>query len=213
MRRSLVFLVALFMVGACGGAPSVAAPVVTASSIAVKSSDLPNGMTKCDSSGDINTFLNAIKAKDPTTYDTTKKEWDAATKAGATAAEVALFTDTVDHCSGVTSNQSSFGTANYKVVINFVIQFKDEATAAKGYTTESIFGFSAATLKGGGLPTVEGKDTGFGPNSILLTFGTSTISFYIAVWQKKSFMVEFAALNLDTATSKKIALAVNGRIH
>jgi hypothetical protein len=32
------------------------------------------------------------------------------------------------------------------------------------------------------------------------------------VWQNKAFMVILAVLNVDTATSKKIALAENARI-
>lgn len=207
-----MFLAALFMVGACGGSSTVAL-VVTPSSIAVRSSDLPNGMTKCDLSGDIATFLNKIKAKDPTSYDTTKKEWDDAQKVGATSAEIVFYAESVDKCSSVTSSTSQFGSSTDKLVVNFVIQFKDEASAAKGYTTESIFGLSTSSLKTGGLPVVEGKDTGLGTNSIVLTVSLANQSFYIAVWQKKSFMVILAVLNIDTATSKKIALAANGRIH
>lgn len=37
-------------------------------------------------------------------------------------------------------------------------------------------------------------------------------SYYIAVWQNKAFMVILAVLNVDSATSKKVATAENGRI-
>ena len=88
-----------------------------------------------------------------------------------------------------------------------------QATAAKGYSTESIFGFSKSQLKTGLVPVVEGKDTGLGPNSIVLSIAISNQSFYVAVWQNKAFMVILVLFNIDTPTAKKMALAVNGRIH
>ena len=97
-------------------------------------------------------------------------------------------------------------------MVNFVIQFKDEATATKGYTSESIFGFSASSLKSGGAPVVEGTATGLTKNSIVLSISISNQAFYVAVWQNKNFMVILAILNLDTATCKKVAQAENARI-
>ena len=169
-------------------------------------------MHKCDLTGDIDTFLKAAQAKDPNTYATTKAEWDAAKKSGATAAYVAFYTDSAQHCTQVGSSSSDISTANFKLVVNFVVQFKDEASAAKGYTTETIFGFSSATLKGGGAPVQEGKATGLGANSIVLSVTVATQSFYVTVWQHKQFMVILVALDLDATAAKKVALAEDGRI-
>lgn len=180
--------------------------------MSVQPGDLPNDMHKCDLSGDIDSFLNKSKTKDPNTYTSTKSEWDAAQKAGATAAYTAFYTDSTAHCTSIESNTSDISSATYKLVVNFVIQFKDEASAAKGYTTETIFGFSASSLKGGGAPVQEGTATGLGTNSIVLTISISNQSFYVAVWQHKAFMVILAVLNIDSATSKKVATAENGRI-
>ncbi len=97
-------------------------------------------------------------------------------------------------------------------MVNFAFQFKDQASAEKGYTTESIFGFSASSLKSSQVPVVEGTATGLGKNSIVLTIAINQQSFYVAVWQNKQFMVILAILNVDTAASKKAALAENSRI-
>ena len=169
-------------------------------------------MQKCGLSGDIDSFLNKSKAKDPNTYTSTKSEWDTAQQAGATAAYAAFYSDSTAHCATLESNTSDISTATYKLVVNFVIQFKDEASASKGYTTESIFGFSASQLKTGGAPVVEGTQTGLTANSIVLSVAISNQSFYVAVWQNKAFMVILAVLNADPATSKKVALAENSRI-
>ena len=169
-------------------------------------------MHKCDLSGDIDSFLSKSKTKDPNTYTSTKSEWDAAKQQGATAAYAAFYADSTANCTSIESNSSDISTATYKLVVNFVIQFKDEASASKGYTSESIFGFSASSLKSGGAPVVEGTNTGLTANSIVLSISVASQSFYVAVWQNKAFMVILAILNIDTATSKKVAVAENGRI-
>jgi hypothetical protein len=210
VRRWLA-LVAVLMVAACG--PGSSAPIGPAD-VAVQSSDLPKGLQKCDGSGDMDSFLNAIKTKDPSTYQTTKSEWDSAKTHGATQAQVAFFADSKEHCASIqNSDNGDLFTATYPVVINFVIQFKDEATAAKGYTTESIFGFSEATISSsGGTGVAKGADTGLGKNSITLTIAIGNQSFYIAFWQNKSFMVILGVLNVDLAQSKKVATNENNRI-
>jgi len=169
-------------------------------------------MQKCDLSGDIDSFLNKSKNKDPNTYTSVKSEWDAAQKAGATAAYAAFYSDSTAHCGTIESNSADISTATFKLVINFVVQFKDESSASKGYTTESIFGFSAAQLKSGGAPVVEGTQTGLTANSIVLSASISNQSFYVAVWQNKTFMVILAIINIDAAIDKKVALAENTRI-
>ena len=212
MRAALSALAIVFVAAACGPLPGGGTPA-TAASVAVQSSDLPSGMKKCEVSGDIDAYVAKVKAKDPTHYATIKKEWDDAKSHGATAGEVAVFADTAEHCSAFQSNSSDITTATFKLVVNFVIEFKDEAAAAKGYTSESILGFSPSTIKSSGsVPVTEGTKSGLGANSIVLTLELGGQSFYVAVWQNKKFMSILAVLNLDQATSKKIASAVNGRI-
>jgi hypothetical protein len=211
VKRAISIAAALLVVGACGTSSSVPQGP-TAASVAVQPSDLAAGMQKCNISGDIASFLNSSKIKDPSTYSSTKKSWDDAQKHGATAAYVAFYTDSAAHCTALETNTSDVSSANYKVAINFVIQFTDEAAAAKGYTSESIFGFSAASLTGGGAPTQQGAQTGLSPNSIVISVSIASTSYYVAVWQKKAFMVILAIVNIDPASAKKAALAENGRI-
>src|SRR5713226_3615468 len=214
MRAFLIAIALLLVAGACGpiaGGSGTSAP--TASSVAVKVGDLPSGMHRCDLSGDINSYLKKIQTSDPTTYASTKSHWDSAQKGGATAADVEFYTDSTAHCSGLESNGSQIGSATYKLLVNFVFQFKDEASAATGYSSDSIFGFSVNQLKQSQVPVTEGTATGLGKNSIVLTLEIAPQSFYVGVWQDKQFMSILGIFNIDAATDKKIALAVNGRIH
>jgi hypothetical protein len=213
MRGTLTAAVALLTVMACGATAPAAPQGPTVASVAIQAGDLPKGMQKCDLSGDINSYLNKIKTSDPGAYTTTNEEWTAAQKSGATAAEVVFFSDSAAHCKNVGGNVSGVPSATYKLALNFVVQFKDEATAAKGYASASIFGFSQASLTTAGAPAVQGTKTGLGPNSVTLSISISTQSFYIAVWQNKAFMVILAVLNIDATAGSKAAVAENGRIH
>ena len=203
---------ALLLMAACGSnnASATSGPA----DVAVKPTDLPKGMIQCDGSGTIDTFLNAVKTKDPTTYTSTKAEWDSAKTHGATSAYVVFYSDTKAHCATIqSSSNTDLGSANFPLVVNFVIQFKDEAAAATGYTTESIFGFSQATITSSATGVIKGVDTGLGKNSVVLIIAIASQSFYVADWQNKSYLVILGVINIDTTQSKKVATNVNGRIY
>src|SRR5260370_8667880 len=129
---------------------------------------LPSGMHRCALSGDINSYLKKIQTSDPTTYASTKSHWESAQKGGATAADVEFYTDSTAHCSGLESNGSQIGSATYKLLVNFVFHFKDEASAAAGYKSNSTLAFSVNQIKQSQIPVVEGAATGLGKNSIVL---------------------------------------------
>lgn len=211
--RTLTAVVALALVADCGPSSLPGSPGPTPKKVAVQASDLPKGMVKCDLSGDINSFINKEQAPDPNTAKSTKTDWDEAQKNGATAAYAGFYSDGADHCAAIKSGGTDIGAATYKLVVNFVIEFKDEKSAAAGYTSDKkIFGFSAAELRSGGAPVVEGTKTGLSQNSIVLSQSISNQSFYVAVWQNQAFMVILAVLNIDPTASKKVAIAVNNRI-
>ena len=211
MRRWLVLAV-LVLVTACNQS---SAAVTGVADVAVQSGDLPKGVQRCSASGDIDSFLKAVKTKDPSTYTSTKSEWDKAKSHGATSAEVVFYTDSKAHCDSITNSQNSdLASATYPIVINFVIKFKDQNSAEQGYTTESIFGFSESTISSSAAAGVtKGTDTGLGKNSITLLIAIANQSFFVAVWQNKTFMVILAVINIDTAQAKKIASNENSRIH
>lgn len=212
MRTFAALLVLLAIAGCGGGGSSPKSPGATASSVAVQSSDLPKGMVRCDLSGDIQSFITKEATPDPSSSKSMSNDWADAQKKGATSAYAAFYADSSGHCAAIKATGSDPSTASYPLVINFVIQFKDEASAAKGYTTEKIFNFSASELKTGGQLVVEGTKTGLTPNSIVLDTSVSNQSFFIAVWQNKAFMVILAILNMDSAASKKVATSENSRI-
>jgi hypothetical protein len=213
LKRSIAAPVLMLALAACGGSPSSQPQGPTAAGVAVQPSDVPSGLTKCDLTGDINSFITKEQSPDPSTAQSAKTGWDDARKNGATAAYVAIYADSNSHCSDLKSSQTVVGSATYRMAINFVIQFKDEASAASAYTgNQKFFDFSPSDLRSSGLASAEGTKTGLTANSIVLDQPLANQHFYIAVWQNKAFLVILAILNVDSTASKKVALAENGRI-
>jgi hypothetical protein len=212
MHRAAV-VIALLSLAACGGSqPGSQGP--TASTVAAQQGDVPAGMVRCDLTGDIDSFLSQEKTADPSNYQSTKSQWDDAKAKGATAAYVAIFADSKAHCDAVKTSGSDVGAATFKVVVNFVIQFKDQSSAAKAYTSETVFSMSSADLKKNASSTdlVEGDKTGLSPNSVVIDTLVVNQKYYIAVWQKDHFMVILAIKNVDSASAKKVATSENSRI-
>ena len=178
----------------------------------MQSSDLPAGMVRCDLSGDIDSFLAKEKNQDQATYKSTSTDWAALKTGGATAASTSFYADNPAHCTAIKSSGYDIGTASYKLVVNFVTQFKDEKSATNAYTNDSIFGFKISELRTGGLGLTEGTATGLTTNSIVISAPISNQYFYIAMWQNKTFVVILAILNVDASASKKVATLENGRI-
>jgi hypothetical protein len=206
-RVLVLSLIAL--IAACGGSSSGPSGP-TAAGVAVQSSDVPKGMVRCDVSGDIQRFIHNEQSPDPSTSKSVAGEWSDAQKSGATAAFATIYTDSKSHCSDFVSARTDPGVVPYRLVINFTIQFKDTKSAASTYTSGSVFGVSVASLSAG-KQAVEGTKTGLGPNSVVVDFDANP-TIFIALWQDRSFAVLLIALNLDSATGKKIAISEDSRI-
>jgi len=209
--RAAVILVALAVIAACGNS-SQASQGTDLSNVALQTKDLPAGMVRCDLSGDIASFLDKEKSADPATFARVKSDWDSARTNGATAAYAALYTDTGGHCADFLSGSANPGAAPYKVAVNFVVQFKDESSAASGYSTGSFFHYSVADLKSGGAPVVEGTATGLTANAIVRNANLVSQTVFVALWQKKTFLVILAILNVDATSTQKAAVSESSRI-
>jgi hypothetical protein len=204
-----IFLVAL--VAACGGA-SNAPTGPTAATVAVQPSDVAKDMVRCDLSGDIQNFIQKEQSPDPNTSKSAANEWSQAQKNGAVAAYAAIYTDSKSHCTEFASGRNDPAAVPYRLVIDFVLQFKDTKSAANTYTNDSIFGVTASSLSASGSSSIQGTKTGLTANSVVVSQSLSNQSFYIALWQNKTFDVFLAALNLDPTAAKKIATSENSRI-
>src|SRR5579864_5419391 len=165
---SVVFprlVVAVVLLVACGTSSGPTGP--SAATVAAQPSDVPAGMVKCDLTGDIQNFIDQEQKPDPQASKSIASDWDAAKKDGATSAYAALYTDGNAHCTAIKSSTADLGAATYRLVVNFVVQYRDEKSAAAAFKADRpIFGFSPSELRSGGGGVVEGVQTGLGANSI-----------------------------------------------
>jgi hypothetical protein len=210
MRRFLSILVVALVV-ACGGTSSNASGP-TASAVAVQQSDVPKGMVRCDLSGDIQHFIQKEQGPDPSTSKSAANEWSHAQKNGATAAYAVIYTDSNAHCTDFASGRNDPAAVPYKLVIDFVLQFKDAKSAVNTYTSDSIFGVTASSLSASQSSSIQGTKSGLTANSVVVSQSLSNQTFYIALWENKTFDVFLAVLNFDPAAAKKIATSENSRI-
>jgi hypothetical protein len=210
MPRFLPILLAA-LVAACGGT-SNAPTGPTAATVAVQPSDVPKTMVRCDLSGDIQNFIQKEQGPDPSTSKSAANEWSRAQKNGATAAYVVIYADTMSHCTDFASGRNDPAAVPYDLVINFVLQFKDAKSAASTYTNDSIFGVTASSLSASGSSSIQGTKTGLTANSVVVRQSISNQTFYIALWQNKTFDVFLAVLNVDPTAAKNIAISENTRI-
>jgi hypothetical protein len=210
--RALIVAAGLLMcaVAACSNPSGGGQTGPTVTSVSVQQADLPSGMVKCPISGKIEDFIKAEQTPDPNTSKSISDYWTDAKTNGATAAYASIYTDSSDRCAAIKNPETDVGTATYKLVVNFVVQFKDEATATDAFNNKTIFGFSKSQLKA--APVIEGTQTGLTQNSIVLSQSIASQQFYIAEWQNKTFMVILAVLNIDPESSKKVSTAENSRI-
>ena len=180
--------------------------------MAVQPSDVPKDMVRCDLTGDIQSFIQKEKGPDASTSKSAANEWSQAQKNGATSAYVAIYTDSKSHCTDFASGRSDPASVPYRLVINFVLQFKDSKSAANTYTSDSIFGVTASSLTASGSSSIQGTKTGLTANSVVVSQSLSNQSFYIALWQNKTFDMFLAVLNLDPTAAKNVSTSVNSRI-
>ena len=210
-RMSLVMLLPVLLIAPCG--PSNGPSGSTVENVAVQPGDLPAGMAKCDLTGRIDSFIQKERTPDPQAANTMAADWQEARRNGASAAYAALYTDSPAHCRAIKESGADLGAATYKLVVNFVVQYKDEKSAAGAYkSNQPILGFNPNDLRGGGGGVVEGTKTGLTANSIALTQPAGNQLFYIALWQNRSFVVILAILNVDANAAKNAAMRENGRI-
>jgi len=212
VTRALGAALAMLVVAACAGGGGSQPQGPTAASVSVQPGDVPKTLVKCDLSGDIATVVSREATPDPSTSQTFQKYWQDAQAKGAKNGYAAFYASSTSNCAAIKSSTTNVGTASYALLVNFVVQFKDEKSAADAYTNGTLFNFSASTLKNGGAPVTEGANTGLGANSVVLSASIGNQSFYVAEWQNKTFAIILVVLNVDAATCKKVATSENGRI-
>src|SRR5260370_42449420 len=100
---------------------------------------------------------------------------------GAAAAAVEFYTDSTAHCSGLEWNGSQIGSATYKLLVNFVFQLKDEASATTGYSSASLFRVIVSQLNQSQVPGRKGPASDVCKQASVCAFQSAELPACVAV--------------------------------
>lgn len=207
MRPLLLGLALATLLAACSG-PSTSLPVIgppSPADIALRSGDVPAGLTACPGSGPIDGYIQSLRSKDPDGYASLKDAWDELKRNGADAAAiVAYVADPAAACVG------SLGAGQGKSATSFVIRYGDSGSATTAYKRGLLrFPTPQQGQQTPGLTV--GTATGLGANSWVYEAAASGKAAYLAFWQVNQFDVMVLTADLDAADSRRAADAVNSR--
>jgi hypothetical protein len=207
VRPLLLALAVATLLAGCTG-PSTSLPVAGPPSpdeIALKSGDVPAGLTACPGSGPIDTYIQALQNRDPDGYASLKDAWDTLKRNGADAAAIVAYVgDPAVACVG------SLGAGQGKSATSFVIRYRDSGSATTAYKRGLLqFPTPQQGQQTPGLTV--GAATGLGSNSWVYEAAASGKAAYLAFWQVNQFDVMVLTADLDTADSRRAADAVNSR--
>jgi hypothetical protein len=192
---------------ACGGSSNPITAVVgpqKAQDAAIQPNEA-KGLLKCETSGNMDQTLASLKKSDPSSYESTLKEWNKLKAAGATDAYFAIYASDKSTCSKLSAADTKPGT---KVLGSLVVEFKDSASAAAAYKG-GVFGIQPSSTGQGGKT---GTATGLGPNSVSAYFNASNFEFFIALWQKDKWLSYVLTEGFTEADSTAVAKTVDARL-
>jgi hypothetical protein len=140
--------------------------------------------------------------------------WSDLQAGGATDAWMSLYADNVSECLLLFG---SGGTPKGKLVYTAAIKFKDSASAAADFASDSqnfpVAPSFAGRFTAAGGRLIRGAGTGLGESSVAATITLGGAPRYAVLWQLKNFEAVVYASNISAAEGSADAVLMNGRIH
>lgn len=150
-------------------------------------------------------WVSGMEMRNPASSAEMQRDWVRAKSEGAIGGYVVVYTDSAMSCVQEASGLADV-VSTYPVVQSVVIQFKDEASAARIYNGGGFIQTDPGALKNEGA--IAGTATGLGTNSVCL-MGPP---LYMAYWQHRSYIARLIVVNVDANVANDIAAKVNGRM-
>ena len=149
----------------------------------------------------------------PEMLPTGMASWSALEGAGATEAWLSLYADNPAECPLLLGNAAPKG----RLVYTAAIKFKDSASAAKDFVSDSqnfpvAPGFAARFTAAGGTLT-KGASNGLGASSVVASISIRGVPTYVVFWQNMNFEAVVYDSNVSASEGSSEAAQMNGRIH
>ena len=169
----------------------------------LQQTDVPSSLGPCAGSGSIATYIAALHSTNPTLAEELGRRWDDMKALGAYDAAISLFAADPSACSAEFA-----AAANIKSAASEVIVFGDEGQADRAWQTGTL-GFTVPAPSAQPPGITRGVSTGLGESS--WTYVQAPVQ--MAVWRKSVFLAVVVFTNLDAASFKAGAAAVNARLN
>ena len=165
--------------------------------------DVPSGLAACASSGSFTSYIAAVRAADATTGASIAAGWKALQGKGAQQAQISLFAADPSAC---TAELGASGTI--KSAASLVVAFGEEGQADRAWQ-QGLLGFTPPAPGEAPPGITRGAATGFGSSSWTYSRGPVRL----ACWRKSVFVAVVVFTNLDPASFKSAAAAVDARLN
>jgi hypothetical protein len=178
-------------------------PHTPVTSTVLQAAEVPSGLTACQDSGPVATYLASLQVTAPALAQKVAQEWQALKKGGASEAAIALFASVPSACSAELGASGSIKSA-----ASFVVAFGNEGQADRAWEN-GVLGFAPPAP--GELPPglARGTSTGLGPSS--WSYDRSPIR--LVCWRKSVFVAIVVFSNLDPGSFKAAAAAIDARLN
>ena len=187
----------------------VAAPIVSptphtpATAAALQPAEAANGLEPCPNSGAMAAYLAGLRPSNPALAAKLSAEWATLQAAGADGAAVTLYAADPSACSAELAASGAV-----KSEASVVVAFADEGEADRAWQA-GVFGFAPPPAGDSGPGVTHGKATGLGDASWTYT----SVPVQLACWRRSVFVALIVVANLDGATFKAAAAAVDARLN
>lgn len=187
---------------ACQGAT---APSIPPAQIGLQRGDVPAGLVRCPSSGDIGTYLHTPKPNHEPAHDEVLAAWQDLQHHGATKAALTVYAAEQPACA------ARLGAGDGANVSSLVVVFRDDSSAAAAYR-RGVLGFPTPSDDAEVDGMDRGAATGIGQNSWVLQRTVDGRNVIVGLWERNAVLVLFVAVDEDPLNAKRALSAVDGRI-
>ncbi len=182
----------------------------TAKGVVLQRQDVPD-LQKCPQS---DKWAALMLKGEPEMLPVGLASWSTLQAGGATDGWISLYADNLSECLLLFG---SGGTPKGRLVYTAAIKFRDAASAAADFASDSqnfpVAPDFAGRFTAAGGKLTRGSNTGLGQNSVAATITLSGAPRYAVLWQVKDFEAVVYASNVSTSEGGLDAAQMNSRIH
>jgi hypothetical protein len=172
--------------------------------VSLMASDLPDGLTLCPASGEIQGYLQHLQADGSPSYEVTATQWTTMKRLGATAGWVQSYAQNPMDCA------ARLGERQGPSAISFTIRFKDSTSALTGFSGGFLGLKPESALQVPGL--VHGLPTQLTADAWTYDQTDQLPPIFVAFWADHQFDLFLVAERLPAGTAQHAAADMNERV-